>query len=179
LAVAETPCFAQGLGLYADDMCSECTLEIPAGQTRSIVVSGPVDGLADPRDFAGGEFRILGVPPGWQYIVVPNADILLIGDPLSSAGASFVVLSPPLTYCHHILTIDLTATSAQNDVALDFAPRVPPSDPAYNCPQIIVSDPPGSTSVCVEGAALLVNSGGICVVSVVPSGWGVIKKLYR
>ena len=101
---------AQSIGLYADGNCTSCSLEITAGETRTIFVSGPTSGLPDPRDFAGGEFRILGVPNGWAYQVFAAEGILLIGDPLGPNGASVAIFDPPTNYCRLIFTFTLTAT---------------------------------------------------------------------
>jgi len=164
------------IGLFSTPDCSSCNLTIHQGEQKSVYVSAPIND-AIPQDFAGGEFRITGVPSPWTVVNVTRGPGIhvIIGDPLGS-GVVFSVPDGATSLCTRIFTIDLLATTEEVATTFRIEAMEEPSNPERDCPVLNFFF---DTWLCAGAGVLLVNSPSDCSVSVTPAQWGAIKQLYR
>jgi len=161
------------LGSYDDDAC--VTPGIPL---RSYLVA-VLGGDAAAGGMQGAEFRIFGYDSGWFNAVTPNPSAdFLTGHPLGDGcQIAFPICQvqqgavPILLY-----TIDTVVMEAIPDVVLRIDRHTAPSNPNFQCPRLVLCDPPVYTSVCVGTAPAYLTA---CPLSVNATTWTRVRALYR
>jgi hypothetical protein len=162
------------LGLFADTTCSSCSVTIPVGESRDIYVASDA-----PEPILGAEFRILGLPTTWQYVVVPAPGAtLVLGDPfVAGANIAFSVGFP--TGCAVLYRITVFAATSAENVVLQVVQRNPPSNPQFQCPRLYPDCGPCFVVLCAVGGQMQINGGEACTVGVSRQTWSAAKRLYR
>jgi hypothetical protein len=125
------------------------------------------------------EFKVTGLPTGWMVnTATPPAPALVLGDPFGSVGAIIGFYDPQTGNCVRLFTVTITATTQVDEVILEVTAKTPPTDPYQDCPIVVIHCSSCSTHVCVSGGRLYINSAHDCVVSVAPTTWSAVKRLY-
>lgn len=169
-------CFAQSIALFADASCSSCNLSVGVGQTREFQISVVTGGQASiPESVAGGEFRVSGIPTGWQAVVIAQPYVVSVGNPLGNRVA-FAITQPQSSTCIPLYAVQLTATSAASDISIRVEEATPST---FGCVLLNLCEPLCDTQICVGGGQMFVNSHQNCSVGIAASAWASIKALYR
>jgi hypothetical protein len=164
------------IGLFSTPDCTSCSLSIASGETRTFYIKAILDDLP----LQGAEFKIEGLPAGWQSTSVPTSRAAAVfGDPLGSRGANIAFATVVGGDCFLFFTVAVTATTAASNVALRVVGATPPSDPYYPCPLLVMACGPCEWSMCVPGGELFINSNTDCIVAVQPGTWSEVKRLFE
>ena len=181
LAILLAPVSAQGsdvrilfdLDGYDRDACAS-----PMIPLRSFVVAA-LGGDAAAGGIIGAEFRLIGYDSGWLNTVTPNpsanfiaGDLLGDGGQIAFANCQFQQASTPVL----LYTIDTLVPAAIPDVTLQIGRHNAPSNPNFQCPLVVLCDPPVFTKICVASAEAFLTA---CPVSVHPATWTAVRALYR
>ena len=137
---------------------------------------------------------------GWSASSSPNSlAAVSVGDPFLATG------TPPNTAqqraavafdtCQHgdadappgyirLYDVVISKSTPGGEIPVDtylwIGFGLPPGEPMFNCPKLILCDAPTWTVVCVPGGQFIVNpSSRSCTVAVETKPWGSIKALYR
>ena len=170
--------------VYADPNCVSTTLPSmePPGP-YFVYAMASLDTLAG---IAGAEFRIQGLPAGWQAFATPNtAAVIALGDPFVTPGANIAFATCQTARCVLLYQIALLPTTNQTQVALEVRANAPPANPNFSCPLLVLCDDPYFTQVCVRSDGSSGGGGGNCnfccgcPIAVQSSTWTRVKKLYR
>jgi hypothetical protein len=166
------------IGMYATPDCMSSQLTLPSGETRTIYIRLDLTGF-DFTECSGAMFRIVGLPAGWLASWTANPIAEFAEDPFSDTGANMGFSSPLGGTCTDLYTVQLTATTEQENVVLQVTAVA--SDA---CPWVHswCYTPPckyGPTPPCITAGAFFINCSHGCPVSVRPSTWAGLKKLYQ
>lgn len=172
--------------VYADPDCASTTLPPMDPPGPYIVYAmASLDTLAG---VTGAEFRIQGLPAGWQAFAMPNpAATVALGDPFGTPGANIAFATCQTAPCVLLYQIALLPATSQAAVVLEVRANTPPSNPSFACPLLVLCDDPYFTAVCVRadgsgGGGGGGNCGWNCwppPIAVQPSAWTRVKGLYR
>jgi hypothetical protein len=179
IALLAPTAYARSIGIFANDDCSSCALDIGGNETRTIYVSV----VGAPHPILNASLAIAGLPPGWSTIAVPSpAANLSLGDPFAPDGS--IIAFPELQSgpCILLYTVSLHAAGELESFALRVVAATRPDSPMLGCPTIFECDGvpcPFVPPICVAGGALLVNSPSGCNVIVTTSSWTAIRGIYR
>jgi len=176
VVLASSGARAASIGIFSTPDCSSCNLVIPPGESRTLYIKVRSGSLR----WSGAEFRVVGLPGGWAASSTPNpAALVVMGDPFGNRANVAGFQEAQSGNCTLLYTVEITATSSENDVVLRVAAGDPPSNPEYDSPLLVpAADIPCFCNYRVAGGALFINSGTECTVSVVPSTWSQVKQLY-
>jgi hypothetical protein len=175
---------AGSIGIYSDSACSGNSLTLHAGESAVIHVSGntlPAPDWAIENQIDGAEFRIEGLPPGWQAVVVPAPGLTVIGDPLGN-GIDLALI--PRSGCVPFLTLTIQATYELQDVGLRAVAHRTPGNQWPGCPtdcpllHYNCGAPCDVCATCATGLSLCINPTD-CRVSVSNRSWGAVRMLYK
>ena len=175
---------AAEVGLYADDQCTSCRLEVGPGESDEFFVRFITDGLPDQQFMTSAGFRIVGLPPGWTAVATPHPDAPVALGSVFGSGANIAFSSARDQSCSLLYAVRLEAPAAA-EVTEGFVLEVrspdPPSIPELECPWISVACALGPCDIvyCVEGGRLFVNTPGDCTVDAESEPWSFIKALFR
>ena len=75
--------------------------------------------------------------------------------------------------------IEIEIPGGADDETLGVGPKIPPSNPNFQCSLITQCDAPAFTALCVPGGEAFMNSTRDCTVAVEESSWSEIKSLYN
>lgn len=173
---------AQSIGIFADDCATNCITIPQFAPTRFHVsaVPGPA-----ANGFTGASFRIEGFPPGLFFGLEPFIGCACFDIPCGIAGCRSPFEPPGIDlfwpFCREgacLPLFDVIAFgSAPPNTVLRVVSRMPPLNPAFDCPMITLCDV-NFTAVCVEGGTAILNPTGPCLVAVAERAWTEIKRLY-
>jgi hypothetical protein len=177
---AITRAFAASIGLFSDPDCTACNLNILAGEIGTLYVVVSTEGLPDNEHFVSAEFRITGLPDGWIATSTPEPSAFAFGDPFGP-GANIGFGIGQRGDCIPIYSVVIASPSPATDVRLHVSGRLPPGDPAMNCPRIAVACEIGPCDIihCVSGGHLLINSSEVCSVATKTHTWAAVKGFYK
>ena len=176
LVLAAGSLSAQIIAPFADPGATSCTITAPPNVPTPIYIvalAAPFDGFIEAR------FRITGLPTDlYQVSLAPHAGASVAGDVLG-AGCNFY-----FTSCQGpagILLYTITVTNL-GDVTGDRTLRVErhtmPTNPMFQCPLLVVCDPPEYTVACVAGGQAFLNGSNECEIALEDVTWGQVKALY-
>jgi len=176
LVLAPTPLPAQVIGVFADPSGSRCNLEARPEVVTNAYLLFRGFGI---RGIQGFEFGVRGLPEGWVAFAeyCPWCGVTLPS--VFGNGATFSWVSCQDEDAVLIAPVTLLATSDVSNVQLVVGARVPPTNPAFACPQVFLCDAPVYTRICVAGQTTYVNSDIACSVDVATESWGGIKAIFR
>jgi hypothetical protein len=170
------------LGIYFDDGARECTGQVPTASTRTLHVVLLAEG-ATFDGITGVEFRVEALPNA-PFLVTgasaPSAQILL-GNPLLE-GCNIAWGSCQRGTRIPIMTFQVYSTGQPaRDVPIRIVARLTPQNPRFACPLAVQCDTGTWTSVCIVGAAAILNPSGTqpCDATRIESQWSRMKDLYR
>ncbi len=165
---------AQVIGVFADLSATECDLSVHrfAPATGYLLFRrGVLDGII------GFEFRIEGLPQGWIATTDYCWGVICVGD-LFGNGDTWAWPTCRREDPVAISRITFIATTEETDVILRVAAKVPPSNPAFDCPLVVQCDAPAYTLFCVGVQPAVINGSAPCIVSVEQRTWTQIRRLY-
>src|SRR5262245_54321270 len=118
LVSTAAPVWSASISLFSDTDCTSCNLSVPVGET------GRFYALAQPQQFEperpyGAEFRIAGLPAGWEVVAVqpnPVAHVVL-GNPLG-LGTNIAFPGGQPGSCLLLFAMDIRATSVVTNARL-------------------------------------------------------------
>jgi hypothetical protein len=170
------------IGVYFDPQGTtvERKQQAPGSATAWILVH--LGGDAAAAGASGAEFRLADFPETWAAnAVASSAAITVAGNPLGG-GASLVFGScqtvgpagaPVLLY-----TVYYLATAVVDHHVMSIGAHTSPSNPAFECPCLVLCDAPASTRICVSGSRAAFNYPGFNL-AVERSSWSAVKALYE
>ena len=162
-----------------------CGITIPPFTTGQLTVWVCVENQI-LEGITSAQFRIDGLPSGWQVEVTPAGTAVSTGE-LFGAGVSVgfptcengVPVLPNARYLA-LYSVRVFATDDTSDILLAVATRSPPADPGFDCPLVTLCDEPALTKVCVGNHGAIVNPVfRSCGLPVEAMTWGKIKAVYR
>jgi len=172
--------------VYADPECASTTL--PAMEPPGPYIVYAMASLDTLPGIMGAEFRIQGLPNGWQAFATPNpAAAIVLGNPFGTPGANIAFATCQTARCVLLYQIALLPATSQSQLALEVRANAPAANPNLVCPLLVLCDDPYFTQVCVRSDGSGSGGGGgncgpCCgcpPVAVQPSTWTRVKKLYR
>ena len=178
--VSPSPSRATTIGLYFDDQGTTFERAQAAAEPGAAWLLALLDGEA-AAGIIGAEFRLDSFPSGWFVTAVPNpAANFVLGDPIvegtnlafDACQGSVLPAAPVLLF-----TLNYFATSTLDQHVMSIVAHSMPSNPQFNCPLVVLCDPPTYTKLCVVGGRAAFNDPGF--VSVAPSSWSAVKSLYQ
>jgi len=160
IAIGPAGAPAQSIILTSHPDGTGCAVLAPPGTSFTFYVFAFLFGSA-ADGITGTEFRIAGLPagPGWTFTFLPNpAANLVLGSPLSG-GVNIAFPSCQSGKLGRVLlgTVHGQNVSDPQGYVLHVRPRVPPSNPTFDCPLVTMCDA-GFTKVCVASHPLLLNA---------------------
>lgn len=185
---------AQAIGVFADASATSCDLSLPPGVPTNVYIVA-VLGPQACTGITGAEFRVDGLPAGWFTIPVsaPPVPILPPGDPFGE-GATLAFGTTCLasgTGVVLLMTVAIVPTTVVTDHYVTVAAHSSPSLPGFDCPLVLLCDPPAYSALCVDGRSALINKSFIpwCCqdacsfptcppIAVAPTTWARVKSLY-
>jgi hypothetical protein len=172
------------IGLYFDPEGQNVCGDVPLGTAATFYIVAKTAGPTE-CGITGAELRVANFPTGWFSNVIPPANSITLGDPLSSAGANVAFTScqagsPGFVTLYTLSTFPTTLVS--NHV-IEITARNPSLNPYFQCPLVTLCDQPVYTIVCVQGTGALLNPppGQACntPISVEARTWSSVKHLYE
>ena len=157
---------AASIGLFADPGCTDCDLRIrsPSGSAPFYVaVSEPQSAPEYCQGITVAEFRVVGLPAGWNVSLTPAAGASAVGDPFG-AGVEVSFGQPQPGDCVWLYTGTMTPAAPGAETILRVTPHSTPRDPSRNCPMLR----PGNcgTPFCAQGGTMYVNKTTLCSVGI-------------
>jgi hypothetical protein len=181
---------ASSIGVFFDTGAARCDALIPAQFTQvTWYVMAILGGDIAADGITGAEFSLKGVPPAWfaQIFANPAANVDLrhpmgIGVGTNIAFPACQKAAPVLLYTYQVLATSVPANGTYLTVERhDF-----PSSPSFQCPLLVICDPPIFTKVCVRGGQGILNGDPSgtpppvpCTVGVDQTNWSTVKSLYN
>jgi hypothetical protein len=168
--------YGQVLGVFADPEGTNCSIAAPVYRMTNCYLV-----LRDPaiEGAVGIELGIRGLPAGWLGWI-ETCELCSIVLPSAFGDGAILALQHCATGDPLVLApVVLIPTTDATDVVLEVGPKIPPSDPAFDCPVVYQCDSPNFTGVCVQGMRSRVNSSEPCTISVAGLSWTALKSLYE
>ena len=170
---------AASIGLFADPDCVSCDLRIPSTPGAGvfyIAVSGATTAPEYCEGITLAEFRIVGLPLGWEVSLTPYAGTSVVGHPFG-AGVNVSFAWPQPGDCVLIYLGTLTPAAPGAEAVLGASAHSTPRNPSWECPVVR----PGNcgSAFCVDGGALYVNSTTLCSTTISKTTWERVKQLYQ
>lgn len=169
--------------IYSDPGCASTTL--PSMEPPGPYIVYAMASLDTLAGIAGAEFRIQGLPAGWQAFATPNpAAVIALGDPFGT-GADIAFATCQTARCVLLYEIALLPATSQTQVVLEVRANTPPTNPNFTCPLVVRCDDPYFTQVCVRSDGPSGGGGGNCnfccgcPIALQSITWTRVKKLYR
>jgi hypothetical protein len=167
------------IGVFSDPNCTSCNLNVALGESKPLYVAA-VDVSSTPQmcnGLFGAEFRVVGLPLGWQTTIQPNPQAnVSLGNPLQ-CGANIGFPSRRVGNCINLYTVQVQATTTVVGIVLFVDAHCTPSNPNFVCP-LLVPDCFEPWPMCVPGGRLFINSPNECTFAVHEGTWSVVKQLY-
>ena len=181
--ISHDPAENGSIGLYFDRSGLMCGGDVVLGVPARLYVVARLAGWTS-CGIAGAEFRVVGVPPGWPAVAIPEPYLLRIGDPLAGGVSVGFVCTRGEAGAVPLYMIDVFPTSLVSNYEIGIERRQPVIDPRFPCTLVTLCDFPVFTIVCVEGRPAVVNPspGSRCEIASVSVGrrsWSQVKALYR
>jgi len=179
-----TPSAGQSLGIFADTLGTNCSLQAPfPGGAVICHVVAKIDGVEFP--ISAAVFRIVDMPPGWIVSVMPGARTSAIGDVLGD-GVHVVFngcvrpVSPLV-----LLTLILTPTSLVTNSSVHVSHHLtspivcsPEAACSAACARFCGCGGFGGPCYCAETTALVIN-GPPCTTQISQGTWSILKRTFR
>lgn len=129
----------------------------------------------------GAEFKVVGLPAGWQAFSPNPAANIVLGDPLDATGANIAFPVCQSARCLLLFEIALFPTTIVTDMALHVGARTPPTNLSLNCPLVVLCDAPFFTGLCVSAGS---GGGGPpsnpnFPIATRATAWSAVKTLFR
>ena len=177
---------AQAIGVYFDPAAGPTTIVQPAPGSGTLYILAILGGAAS-NGIAGAEFRVGCFPPDWYATWSSLSGSPILGSPFGAgAQIAFPSCQEGTNGVVLLCTVMYFATSAVVNHCIGVAARIPPSNPNYSCPVVVICDSPTYTYQCVRGGEAVFNPTDeecrpwdTCPVAVNPATWSVLKGLYR
>ena len=176
LVLAAGSLSAQIIAPFADPGATSCTITAPPN------VPTPFYIVALPEPFEGfieARFRITGLPANLYTtttIVTDRASVS--GDPFGS-GVNFYFTScqgPAPVVLFTIILTNLGDAAGNRTIRVER--HTMPTNPMFQCPLLVVCDPPEYTVACVAGGQAFLNSSSECEIALEDVTWSQVKALY-
>ena len=173
LTGSAVPAFSAAILLVNENGGENVIVEPPTPTTAYIValnLTGPI---------TGAEVRLTGMPESWQVVTTPLPPAnISIGDPFGEgANIAFPTCQSPVGLVVRLWQVTIIPDVYHGDVAIGSFPRVPPTNPGFNCPLLVTCD--YSLQCTTSPGYTCINGGGYCLVSVEAKTWSALKALFR
>ena len=174
------PLGATTLGLYFDPQGTTFERPQPANAADTAWILAVPGGDAAADGIVGAEFRLDNFPSDWFVTPVANpAASLILGGPLAGGTSiAFDTCQSPGVPATPVLlfTLNYFATSVHDQHVVRVLQHSTPSNPAFQCPLVVLCDAPTYTKLCVTGGLAAFNWPGFTAVT--PSTWSAVKSLF-
>ncbi len=167
LALVAGTASASSISVYFAADGSDCDATITAGSQPTTYILAHLYSDIAANGITGAEFQVTGWPAGWFNNVFQNpAAVVFLGNPIAGGcNINFPGCMPgPFVLLY---TINSFATSTPGPTTLTVTQHNTPSNPLFQCPLLVICDPPVFTKVCVRGGQAYIN-GPNCSVGVEP-----------
>lgn len=174
----------QELGIYFDLQGETCSREIHDGDAGEFWILARFE-KEQVGPLVGAEFRLGGWPDGWSLAArVVDTRGVVLGDPDKRGSIVGLYQPTPSTNIVPLVRIYYRATSEVENARLWLETRMPPSNPSFAAPVVILEKESSGcvqvrdyTVVPVPGTGAVIN--GKCTTAVDDSTWDRVKKLFR
>jgi hypothetical protein len=167
------------LELSFEPLSISCEGPAEANVPFRLYVIGRLDG-ATRCGVAGGEFRIVGIPPEWIAAAQPVPNTVTLGNPLQEGvtfGTPCAWRPNGLVTLYELLLIP---SSEDPDRVIQVTRHLYPRNPHFACPVMCSCDYPVCNMYCVDSGFAVLNPRSLnCRTSIVSNSWTGIKQLYR
>ena len=120
----------------------------------------------------GAEFRVDNLDPTW-FVSIPTgpcADCEPSGTPASGLTFAFASCRHDPACTTRIADLQVIALSVPAHRFLTIRESLNPTNPAFQCPTLVLCDAPNFTRICATGGTLEINGSMTCAVDGPPRG---------
>jgi hypothetical protein len=183
---------AQAIGVFTDPTATSCSFTIQSFSPISFYIVAAL-GPQACSGIQGAEFRVEGFPADWFSAPIsdPPSPIAPAGNPfVEGAHLAYSACLTSESGLVLLMTMFVFPTSIVENRVLTVVAHSAPALPGFECPLVVLCDPPTYTAQCVRGLIATINHSYMwccqdaCAfptcppVAVEPTTWSSVKSLY-